>query len=82
MACYFRCIITVALKTERWLAMPLSYHPGTKYLYENGLAKVKYSFHPLLIRAAREMVDAEFPFILTTGRNLYQYHTGTMNQKD
>jgi formate dehydrogenase major subunit len=28
-----------------------------------------------------EQADKDYPFYLTTGRNLYQYHTGTMTMK-
>ena len=28
-----------------------------------------------------ENIDKKFPFILTTGRQLYQFHTGTMTRK-
>jgi formate dehydrogenase alpha subunit len=36
---------------------------------------------PLSYRAPAELPDAEYPLILTTARNLYQYHTGTMSRK-
>ena len=38
-------------------------------------------FIPLTYKQALEVVDAEYPFILSTGRNLYHYHTGTMTRK-
>jgi len=30
---------------------------------------------------AAESTSEEYPFILTTGRNLFQYHTGTMTRR-
>ena len=32
-------------------------------------------------RAAAEVPDAEYPFVLTTGRNLFQYHSGSMTRR-
>jgi anaerobic selenocysteine-containing dehydrogenase len=31
--------------------------------------------------AADELPDKEYPFVLSTGRQLYQFHTGTMTRK-
>jgi formate dehydrogenase major subunit len=59
-------------------------HPGTTRLYadefntEDGTAKLQgvgYS-------EPAELPDDEFPFTLTTGRVLYQYHTGTMTHRE
>jgi predicted molibdopterin-dependent oxidoreductase YjgC len=36
---------------------------------------------PLSYQAPVEMPDKEFPLMLTTARNLYQYHTGTMSRR-
>jgi len=58
-------------------------HPGTPLMHQekfntpNGLAK----FHPLEHRPSAEVTSEEYPLILTTGRSLYQYHTGTMTRK-
>ena len=38
-------------------------------------------FHALEWLPPEEQIDDEFPFYLTTGRVLYQYHTGTMTMK-
>ena len=32
-------------------------------------------------RYTAELPDKKFPFILSTGRQLYQYHTGTLSRK-
>jgi len=43
---------------------------------ENGKGK----FIPLDYQPSAEVPDKKYPFILTTGRSLYQYHTGTMTR--
>ena len=58
-----------------------SNHPGTPFLYKQGFPKGKASFTPTAFAPPAEETDAEYPYILTTGRNLYQYHTGTMTRK-
>ncbi len=38
-------------------------------------------FHAIEYLPPAEVADAEYPVYLTTGRVLYQYHTGTMTMK-
>ena len=56
-------------------------HPGTPVLFENGFPRGRGSFTPVVWRNPEELPDAEYPFILSTGRVLYQYHTGTMTRR-
>lgn len=56
-------------------------HPGTPYLYKAGFPKGKVKFSIVPYTPPAETTDEEFPFILTTGRNLYQYHSGSMTRK-
>ena len=56
-------------------------HPGTKYLHKDEFKRGKGKFHPVLFREPAELPDKNFPFILSTGRQLYQYHTGTLSRK-
>ncbi len=56
-------------------------HPGTPVLFENGFPRGLASFTPITWRDAEELPDIEYPFVLTTGRVLYQYHTGTMTRR-
>ena len=36
---------------------------------------------PLQYRQSAELPDKEYPLLLTTGRSLFHYHTGTMTRK-
>jgi len=60
---------------------PSADHPGTQFLYKGGFPKGKAPFTPLSYRPPAEVADADYPYVLTTGRNLYQYHTGSMTRK-
>jgi formate dehydrogenase alpha subunit len=56
-------------------------HPGTGILHQErfpiGLAR----FRPVEHREPWERPDEEFPLLLTTGRSLYHFHTGTMTRR-
>ncbi len=56
-------------------------HPGTPYLYKAGFPKGKVRFSLVPYSNPDEAIDSEYPFILTTGRNLYQYHSGSMTRR-
>jgi len=56
-------------------------HPGTRFLHEGTFKRGKGKFHPVEFIAADELPDENYPFVLTTGRQLYQFHTGTMTRK-
>jgi len=56
-------------------------HPGTPYLHKGQFTRGRGKFYPVSYRPSAELPDAEYPFILTTGRVLCQYHTGTMSRK-
>jgi predicted molibdopterin-dependent oxidoreductase YjgC len=60
---------------------PAEDHPGTPVLFENGFPRGLASFTPITWRNPEELPNKEYPFILTTGRVLYQYHTGTMTRR-
>ena len=62
---------------------PTPEHPGTPILH-----KEKFShpdglgiFTPIEWKPPAEVPDAEYPLILTTGRCLWQWHTGTMTRR-
>lgn len=56
-------------------------HPGTQYLHKDRFSRGKGKFHPVPFIPADEQPTDEYPLILTTGRQLYQFHTGTMTRK-
>ncbi len=56
-------------------------HPGTKILHQNKFSRGLGKFHRLEYKPPAEQTDEEYPLILTTGRILYHYHTGTMTRK-
>lgn len=61
---------------------PASDHPGTEYLHKKTFSRGKGVFTPVDYIPPAELPDKEYPFILSTGRILYHFHTGTMSRKD
>jgi len=60
---------------------PTKDHPGTEYLYKAGFPRGKVSFTCVDYIPPAEETDKDYPFILTTGRNLFQYHSGSMTRR-
>jgi formate dehydrogenase major subunit len=60
---------------------PTPDHPGTPYLHRERFARGRGLFKGIRYREPAELPDAEYPLVLTTGRLLEQYHTGTMTRK-
>lgn len=60
---------------------PTRDHPGTEYLYKAGFPRGKVHFTPVNYIPPAEITDSEYPFTLTTGRNLFQYHAGSMTRR-
>jgi formate dehydrogenase alpha subunit len=56
-------------------------HPGTQYLFKGGFPRGKASFSIVRYRPSEELPDEKYPFLLSTGRLLFQYHTGSMTRK-
>jgi predicted molibdopterin-dependent oxidoreductase YjgC len=56
-------------------------HPGTPVLFEERFPIGKAIFSAIEWHKPNEGPDAEYPLILTTGRVLQQYHTGTMTRR-
>ena len=59
---------------------PTPDHPGTACLHRDKFSRGMGLFHAIEYAAPAELPDAEYPLILTTGRVLYHYHTGTMTR--
>ncbi len=56
-------------------------HPGTPILHINKFTRGEGVFFPIEYQPPAELPDAEYPFVLTTGRVYEHYHTGTMTRK-
>jgi len=57
---------------------PTMEHPGTQFLHRDGVfTHGKGIFNPVDWKPPAEVPDREYPFVLSTGRRLYQYHTRT-----
>jgi formate dehydrogenase major subunit len=53
-------------------------HPGTCYLHKDGQFTCGLGkFNPVDWTPPAEVADDEYPFVLSTGRRLYHYHTRT-----
>ena len=59
-------------------------HPGTRYLYAEKFptASGKGKFCPVEYENLGEQSDDKFPLVLSTGRLLEHYHTGTMSRRN
>jgi len=60
---------------------PTPDHPGTTFLFKNGFPRGKARFTVVHYKPSAEQPDQEYPFVLTTGRMLFQYHTGSMTRR-
>ena len=71
------------LERERFLQWPCRGpdQPGTPYLHKGQFARGLGRFHAVHHQEADEVPDSEFPFLLTTGRVLFHYHTGTLSRR-
>ena len=59
---------------------PNADHPGTRFLHKDRFSRGRGLFHAVEYIPPAELPDAEYPIILSTGRVLYHYHTGTMTR--
>jgi formate dehydrogenase alpha subunit len=60
---------------------PSSDHPGTAFLHKDRFARGRGRFHAVEYVPPAEYPDADYPFLLTTGRLLQHFHTGTMTRR-
>jgi formate dehydrogenase major subunit len=60
---------------------PTPEHPGTPYLFKGGFPRGRGRFTAVGYKPPAEVPDSEYPYVLSTGRQLFQYHTGTMTRK-
>ncbi len=61
---------------------PTPDHPGTRFLYAESFPKGRAKFVPARqVEEAAELPDADYPFLLNTGRLLYHWHGGTLTRR-
>ena len=60
---------------------PTPDHPGTPILHRERFTRGLGKFHAVQFIPPRELPDAEYPFLLATGRILQHFHTGTMSRR-
>ena len=60
---------------------PTTDHPGTPILHVERFVRGLGRFTPLEYRPPAELPDEAYPFVLTTGRSLFHYHTGSMTRR-
>ncbi len=56
-------------------------HPGTSFLYQGSFARGLGKFHAVGYMPPAESISKDYPLILTTGRVLEHWHTGTMSRR-
>lgn len=56
-------------------------HSGTKFLHKGEFTRGLGKFHAVDYIPPYEETDEEYPFVLTTGRVLYHFHTGEMTRR-
>jgi predicted molibdopterin-dependent oxidoreductase YjgC len=60
---------------------PGAEHPGTPILHGEKFSRGLGMFSPVRANDPAEQADEEYPLILSTGRVLYHYHSGTMTRR-
>jgi len=60
---------------------PDAEHPGTPILHAQAFPRGKGKFAAVEYLPPDELPDDEYPFILSTGRLLYHYHSGSMTRR-
>ncbi len=60
---------------------PNEEHPGTPILHQGKFSRGLGLFSAVAHQEPAETPSQKFPFTMTTGRVLYQYHTGTMSRR-
>jgi len=56
-------------------------HPGTPILHVNRVVRGKGLLVPVDYTPPQEEPDRDYPFILSTGRDYYHYHAGSMTRR-
>jgi formate dehydrogenase alpha subunit len=59
---------------------PTPEHPGTVFLHKDRFSRGKGAFTAIDYKPPAELIDAEYPMWLSTGRTFVHYHSGTMTR--
>ena len=59
---------------------PAAEHPGTPFLFADDFPSGRGKFWTVGTGTESEQPDADYPFVLSTGRVLYHWHGGTMTR--
>jgi predicted molibdopterin-dependent oxidoreductase YjgC len=60
---------------------PAEDHPGTPFLHKDTFSRGRGKFHAIAYKEPAESTDDAYPLILTTGRIMFHFHTGTMSRR-
>jgi len=61
--------------------VPNAEHPGTPILHKDKFSRGLGHFSPVQFKEPAELPDEEYPLVLTTGRSMFHYHTGSMTRR-
>jgi predicted molibdopterin-dependent oxidoreductase YjgC len=56
-------------------------HPGTPFLHKDKFSRGAGKFHTIAYKEPAELADQDYPLVLTTGRIMFHFHTGTMSRR-
>jgi formate dehydrogenase alpha subunit len=60
---------------------PTPGHPGTKYLHREKFSRGLGKFSAIDYIPPAELPDQKYPFLLSTGRTIFHYHTGSRTRR-
>ncbi len=61
--------------------VPTAEHPGTAFLHKGKFSRGLGKLSAIQFKEPAELPDEEYPLILTTGRTMFHYHTGSMTRR-
>ncbi len=61
--------------------VPTAEHPGTAFLHRGKFSRGLGKLSAIQFKEPDELPDEEYPLILTTGRTMFHYHTGSMTRR-
>ncbi len=79
----YRGITWDRLEAGPGLQWPCSdeHHPGTQFLFADAFPRGRGKLHAVRFEPPTENPDADYPYILTTGRVLFHWHGGVMSRR-